>query len=103
MKKSIAKRYIIREVRSVLREKELPANSQKKERPDAEDEMSDEMDQNPPSTTIGAPEIEEVQQSLQQAFNQAKALGDDKLNKQIANTITYFMKTHLLGTFGGDE
>lgn len=101
MKKSQLKRIILREARYQLAEKELPSN--KPERPDAEDDMAAEMDTVAPSTTPGSAEIEEVQQLLQQAFNKAKALGDDKLNKQVANTITYFVKTHVLGTSGDTE
>lgn len=43
-------------------------------------------------------EITGIQSHLQSAYAEAKALGDEKLITQIANTITYFTKAHILDT-----
>jgi len=43
-------------------------------------------------------EISGIQSNLQSAYAEAKALGDEKLITQIANTITYFTKAHILDT-----
>ena len=43
-------------------------------------------------------EISGIQANLQSAYAEAKALGDEKLITQIANTITYFTKAHILDT-----
>ena len=43
-------------------------------------------------------EISGIQSNLQAAYAEAKALGDEKLITQIANTITYFTKAHILDT-----
>ena len=43
-------------------------------------------------------EISGIQANLQSAYAEAKVLGDEKLITQIANTITYFTKAHILDT-----
>jgi len=43
-------------------------------------------------------EVSGIQANLQAAYAEAKALGDEKLITQIANTITYFTKAHILDT-----
>lgn len=43
-------------------------------------------------------EVSGIQSNLQSAYAEAKALGDEKLITQIANTITYFTKAHILDT-----
>jgi hypothetical protein len=43
-------------------------------------------------------EVSGIQSNLQAAYAEAKALGDEKLITQIANTITYFTKAHILDT-----
>ena len=43
-------------------------------------------------------EISGIQSNLQAAYAEAKALGDEKLITQIANTITYFTQAHILDT-----
>lgn len=41
-------------------------------------------------------DVKQVQNALEQAYNSAKGLNDEKLTNQIANTITYFTKTQIL-------
>jgi len=43
------------------------------------------------------PKVKAVQNALQTAFANAKALGDEKLMTQIGNSITYFTRTQVLG------
>ena len=43
-------------------------------------------------------DIPNIQSHLQSAYAEAKQLGDEKLITQIANTITYFTKAHVLDT-----
>ena len=43
-------------------------------------------------------EVSGIQSNLQAAYAEAKVLGDEKLITQIANTITYFTKAHILDT-----
>ena len=43
-------------------------------------------------------DIPNIQSHLQSAYSEAKQLGDEKLITQIANTITYFTKAHVLDT-----
>ena len=42
-------------------------------------------------------DVEEVQALLMKAQEAAEALGDDKLQDQIGNTITYFTRAHVAG------
>jgi hypothetical protein len=44
----------------------------------------------------GSGDVKQVQSALEQAYNSAKGLNDEKLTNQIANTITYFTKTQIL-------
>ncbi len=43
------------------------------------------------------PQVKAVQDSLQRAYANARALGDEKLMTQIGNSITYFTRTQVLG------
>ena len=43
------------------------------------------------------PKVKSVQDSLQKAYANAKALGDEKLVAQIGNTITMLVRTQVLG------
>ena len=42
-------------------------------------------------------DVEEVQALLMKAQEAAEALGDEKLQDQIGNTITYFTRAHVAG------
>lgn len=48
--------------------------------------------------TPSSNDIPNIQSHLQSAYAEAKQLGDEKLITQIANTITYFTKAHVLDT-----
>jgi len=47
------------------------------------------------------PNVKAVQDSLTQAMEAAKSLGDKKLESQIGNTITFFTRSHVAGTDTG--
>ena len=42
----------------------------------------------------------QIQDNLKMAYDNAMQLGDEKLAKQIGNTITFFTRTHVVGTGG---
>ena len=61
---------------------------------DAEPEMEPEMDAAP---EVGLSQDEqEIQNSLKLAYDNAVAIGDDKLADQIGNSITFFTRTHVV-------
>lgn len=62
---------------------------------DIEDEVP-EMDVDLDMST-GKPDNKEVFSQLVDAYESAKELGDEKLTRQLANTITYFNKTIIFG------
>lgn len=53
-----------------------------------------------PATDIN-PTVKSIQDALQKAYAQAKALGDEKLATQIGNTITMLVRDQVLG--GGQK
>ena len=47
------------------------------------------------------PKVKSIQDSLQKAYANAKALGDEKLATQIGNTLTMLLRDQVLG--GGQQ
>ena len=82
------------------------------EEEDVEVEDKEEIDVDTDAETADAGEVDveadaevemtgdtkEVQDNLQAALEAAKALGDQKLVDQIGNSITFFTRTHVVGT-----
>ena len=73
-----------------------------KEEDGDEIEIEDEMEVPAMDTEMEAPEGEaedskEIFAKLVDAYESAKALGDEKLTRQLANTITYFNKSVIFG------
>ena len=71
---------------------------------DAEEDITldepeeEEMDMEPESDTSGLDVGEkDLQNNLEKALEAAKEMGDEKLAKQIGNTITFFTRTHVVG------
>jgi hypothetical protein len=65
---------------------------------DDEVEVEDEIDMEPtesPSAGL-TPEEQEIQNSLKIAYDNATAMGDEKLANQIGNSITFFTRTHVV-------
>lgn len=103
MKKSELKAKIREEILSTLSEEEIedmPLDEAKKdEEVDAEVDVAVEepaMDAEPaPSQGLSAEE-QEIQNSLKIAYDNAVAVGDQKLADQIGNSITFFTRTHIV-------
>jgi len=81
------------ETEEVPAEDEAPAEEE--EEAPAEDEAPTEGEDVEGEEGL-SPEVKKIQSALELAYSKAKALGDKKLNAQIANTITYFTKTQVL-------
>ena len=103
MTKSELKEKIREEILSALNEEEvedMPIDEAKKdEEVDAEVDVAVEepaMDAEPaPSQGLSAEE-QEIQNSLKIAYDNAVAVGDQKLADQIGNSITFFTRTHIV-------
>jgi DNA repair exonuclease SbcCD nuclease subunit len=64
---------------------------------DAEPEMEPAMDTAPEGGMEGLTDDEkEIQDSLKLAYDNAVAIGDQKLADQIGNSITFFTRTHVV-------
>ena len=65
---------------------------------DVEDEIDVEAEPSPePSSQVGlTPEEQSIQASLKDAYDNAMAMGDEKLADQIGNSITFFTRTHVV-------
>ena len=61
---------------------------------DTEPEMEPEMDVAPEAGL--SQDEQEIQNSLKLAYDNAVAIGDDKLADQIGNSITFFTRTHVV-------
>lgn len=99
MKKSELKEKIREEILAALNE-EMPLDEAKEdEEVDAEVDVDVEepaMDAEPaPSQGLSAEE-QEIQNSLKIAYDNAVAVGDQKLADQIGNSITFFTRTHVV-------
>ncbi|MDA9268188.1 hypothetical protein N9P60_00320 [bacterium] len=77
---------------------------------DAEEDITldepeeEEMDMEPEPDTSGLDAGEkDLQNNLEKALEAAKEMGDEKLAKQIGNTITFFTRTHVVGDAGSVE
>ena len=101
MKKSELKEKIREEILAALNEEEAIDEAKKDEEVDAEEEVNVDveepaMDAVPtPSQGLSAEE-QEIQNSLKIAYDNAVAVGDQKLADQIGNSITFFTRTHIV-------
>ncbi len=78
-----------------------PLAEAKKDEEEVEDVTIDDTTTEELPNEAAAPssnDIPNIQSHLQSAYAEAKQLGDEKLITQIANTITYFTKAHVLDT-----
>jgi hypothetical protein len=110
MKKSDLKAKIREEILATLNEEDESLDEAKKDEEEvdaevdapAEDEMDTEM-----GAEVDAPEIggsvegltddeQKIQNSLKVAYDNAVAIGDQKLADQIGNSITFFTRTHVV-------
>lgn len=97
MKKSQLKKHIKEQIFSVLNEKK--SLLEKELEPTSTEEEDTEYEKNYEESTGG--DISGLQKLLQDALAQAKETGDEKLVQQIANTLTYFTRAHLIK--GGED
>jgi len=111
MKKSELKDKIREEILATLKEGEdyegedfeMPIDEAKKDEEEVDAEVDTEvaveepaMDAEPaPSQGLSAEE-QEIQNSLKIAYDNAVAVGDQKLADQIGNSITFFTRTHIV-------
>lgn len=102
MSKSDLKAKIREEILSALNE-EMPIDEAKKdeEEVDAEEEVNVDveepaMDAEPAQSQGLTAEEQEIQNSLKIAYDNAAAIGDQKLADQIGNSITFFTRTHVV-------
>ena len=66
--------------------------------PQEQPEQPEMGDEQPIEKSAGmSKEQTDIQKSLKMAYDSAMALGDEKLATQVGNSLTYFMKTHILG------
>ena len=80
-------------------------NEDEEEEEDIEADIEDEVDidvEEPTVDAAPAPEVglsqdeQEIQDSLKLAYDNAVAIGDEKLADQIGNSITFFTRTHVV-------
>jgi hypothetical protein len=74
------------------------AKEDEEEAPAEEEEMDAEVDvdvEAAPAQGLSAEE-QEIQNSLKVAYDNAAAIGDQKLADQIGNSITFFTRTHIV-------
>jgi hypothetical protein len=96
MKVSELKAKIKEDIISLLNEEE-----EDEEDVEVEDDIEMDMDVEEPSMDA-APEVglskdeQEIQDSLKLAYDNAVAIGDEKLADQIGNSITFFTRTHVV-------
>ena len=104
IKMSKLKAKIREEILSTLNEEEMmedmPIDEAKKDKEEApaEEEMDAEVNvdvEAAPAQGLSAEE-QEIQNSLKIAYDNAAAIGDQKLADQIGNSITFFTRTHVV-------
>jgi uncharacterized protein with von Willebrand factor type A (vWA) domain len=92
MKVSELKAKIKEDILSLLQEEE-----EEDIEVDVEDEVEVDMDVEEPTPSAGLSQDEqEIQDSLKLAYDNAVAIGDEKLADQIGNSITFFTRTHVV-------
>ena len=99
MTKSDLKAKIREEILSALNEEEAIDEAKKDEEVDAEVDVAVEepaMDAAPDQSQGLTAEEQEIQNSLKIAYDNAAAIGDQKLADQIGNSITFFTRTHIV-------
>ena len=100
MKKSELKEKIREEILSALNE-EMPIDEAKEDEEEVDTEVDVDveepaMDAEPAQSQGLTAEEQEIQNSLKIAYDNAVAVGDQKLADQIGNSITFFTRTHVV-------
>ena len=90
----------VSELKAKIKEDILSILSEQEDEEEVEDEVEVDMDmdvEEPTSAPAGLSQDEqEIQDSLKVAYDNAVAIGDEKLADQIGNSITFFTRTHVV-------
>ena len=95
----------VSELKAKIREDIISLLNEDEEDIDIEDEIEAddvEVDIEEPTVDATSPEVglssdeQEIQDSLKLAYDNAVAIGDEKLADQIGNSITFFTRTHVV-------
>ena len=92
----------VSELKAKIREDIISLLNEEEEE-DVEDEIEDEVEVEEPSMDVDttddaglSSDEQEIQDSLKLAYDNAVAIGDQKLADQIGNSITFFTRTHVV-------
>ncbi len=97
MKKEELKKQIREEILSNLSEKKKKDKAEEPEVEITDDTEETETTEPAPAKDFGVdPKIQTLQNALKAAYDAAKDMGDEKLETQIGNTITYFTRAHVV-------
>jgi hypothetical protein len=95
----------VSELKAKIKEDIISLLQEEEDEVDIEDEIEAddvEADIEEPTVDATAPEVglssdeQEIQDSLKLAYDNAVAIGDEKLADQIGNSITFFTRTHVV-------
>jgi hypothetical protein len=85
------------QLKELIKELYLQEYSLNEEEQENEDENLSQEEPSPEDMEIGEDNKKQIQNTLTDALEASKKLGDDTLSTQIGNTITYFTREHILG------
>jgi uncharacterized protein with von Willebrand factor type A (vWA) domain len=95
----------VSELKAKIKENIISLLQEEEDEVDIEDEIEAddvEVDIEEPTVDTTSPEVglssdeQEIQDSLKLAYDNAVAIGDEKLADQIGNSITFFTRTHVV-------
>jgi len=94
----------VSELKAKIKETILSTLNEADEEEDVEVDVEDEVEVDVEEPTLDAPtdgaglssDEQEIQDSLKLAYDNAVAIGDQKLADQIGNSITFFTRTHVV-------
>jgi hypothetical protein len=97
MKKEELKSKIREQILTNLSEKKKKDNVEEPEVEITKDTEEETSTETAPAKDFGVdPKIQTLQNALKAAYDAAKDMGDEKLETQIGNTITYFTRAHIV-------
>jgi hypothetical protein len=102
MKKSELKAKIKEDIISLLQEDEIEYETPLEEEEEVEIDIEDKVEVEEPELDASVAQTglsddeKEIQDALKLAYDNAQAIGDEKLADQIGNSITFFTRTHVV-------
>jgi len=102
MKKSELKSKIKEDIISLLQEDEIEYETPLEEEEEVEIDIEDKVEVEEPELDASVAQTglsddeKEIQDALKLAYDNAQAIGDEKLADQIGNSITFFTRTHVV-------